>query len=252
MANKIYETTTHNFDAVNQYIDEKARFKRTKSAWGYAKVFALCILALGLFLILAAYAYHLFKKPHPLEAKFDQQQSEYMNREIINKNNRIKQLEGNISQLEGNIAKLKEDVKNNPENQQLKQQIEQKTKEVETAKQVAEKTRKEKEEIEKKFEEQTQKMIDGKLYKYNQTTFQFVSSPLIDNKYFVNTRREYATTKDLLDQTGNFKESCYLTDAIVDYEFDLGSKETRSQALKVMGLTENQARGYEKYCERIK
>ena len=108
------------------------------------------------------------------------------------------------------------------------------------------------EEIEKKFNEQTQKMIDGKLYKYNQTTFQFVSSPLIDNRYFVNTRREYATTKDLLDQTGNFKESCYLTDAIVDYEFDLGSKETRSQALKVMGLTENQARGYEKYCERIK
>ena len=252
MANKISETTTHNFDAVNQFIDEKARFKRTKSAWGYAKVFTLCILALGIFLILAAYAYHLFKKPHSLEAEFDQQQSEYMNKEIINKNNRIKQLEGNISQLEGNIAKLKEDVKNNPENQQLKQQIEQKTKEVETAKQVAEKTRKEKEEIEKKFNEQTQKMIDGKLYKYNQTTFQFVSSPLIDNRYFVNTRREYATTKDLLDQTGNFKESCYLTDAIVDYEFDLGSQETRSQALKVMGLTENQARGYEKYCERIK
>ena len=252
MANKISETTTHNFDAVNQFIDEKARFKRTKSAWGYAKVFTLCILALGIFLILAAYAYHLFKKPHTVEAEFDQQQSEYMNREIINKNNRIKQLEGNISQLEGNIAQLKEDVKNNPENQQLKQQIEEKTKEVETAKQVAEKTRKEKEEIEKKFNEQTQKMIDGKLYKYNQTTFQFVSSPLIDNKYFVNTRREYATTKDLLDQTGNFKESCYLTDAIVDYEFDLGSQETRSQALKVMGLTENQARGYEKYCERIK
>ena len=252
MANKISETTTHNFDAVNQFIDEKARLKRTKSAWGYAKVFTLCILALGIFLILAAYAYHLFKKPHNVEAEFDQQQSEYMNREIINKNNRIKQLEGNISQLEGNIAQLKEDVKNNPENQQLKQQIVEKTKEVETAKQIAEKTRKEKEEIEKKFEEQTQKMIDGKLYKYNQTTFQFVSSPLIDNKYFVNTRREYATTKDLLDQTGNFKESCYLTNAIVDYEFDLGSEEMKSQSLKVMGLTENQVKGYEKYCERIK
>ena len=252
MANKISQTTTHNFDAVNQFIDEKARLKRTKSAWGYAKVFTLCILALGIFLILAAYAYHLFKKPHTVEAEFDQQQSEYMNREIINKNNRIKQLEGNISQLEGNIAQLKEDVKNNPENQQLKQQIVEKTKEVETAKQIAEKTRKEKEEIEKKFEEQTQKMIDGKLYKYNQTTFQFVSSPLIDNKYFVNTRREYATTKDLLDQTGNFKESCYLTNSIVDYEFDLGSEEMKSQSLKVMGLTENQVKGYEKYCERIK
>lgn len=251
MANKISETTTHNFDAVNQFIDEKARFKRTKSAWGYAKVFTLCILALGIFLILAAYAYHLFKKPHTVEAEFDQQQSEYMNREIINKNNRIKQLEGNISQLEGNIAQLKEDVKNNPENQQLKQQIEQKTKEVETAKQVAEKTRKEKEEIEKKFEEQTQKMIDGKLYKYNQTTFQFVSSEIIDNKYQVITRKKYPTTKDLLDQTGNYNETCYLSDGISRFEFDENENQ-QSESAKTLGLTINQAKGYEKYCQRTK
>ena len=251
MANKISETTTHNFDAVNQFIDEKARFKRTKSAWGYAKVFTLCILALGIFLILAAYAYHLFKKPHTVEAEFDQQQSEYMNREIINKNNRIKQLEGNISQLEGNIAQLKEDVKNNPENQQLKQQIEKKTKEVETAKQIAEKTRKEKEEIEKKFEEQTQKMIDGKLYKYNQTTFQFVSSEIIDNKYQVITRKKYPTTKDLLDQTGNYNETCYLSDGISRFEFDENENQ-QSESAKTLGLTINQAKGYEKYCQRTK
>ena len=251
MANKISETTTHNFDAVNQFIDEKARLKRTKSAWGYAKVFTLCILALGIFLILAAYAYHLFKKPHTVEAEFDQQQSEYMNREIINKNNRIKQLEGNISQLEGNIAQLKEDVKNNPENQQLKQQIEEKTKEVETAKQIAEKTRKEKEEIEKKLEEQTQKMIDGKLYKYNQTTFQFVSSEIIDNKYQVITRKKYPTTKDLLDQTGNYNETCYLSDGISRFEFDENEKQ-QSESAKTLGLTINQAKGYEKYCQRTK
>ena len=251
MANKISETTTHNFDAVNQFIDEKARFKRTKSAWGYAKVFTLCILALGIFLILAAYAYHLFKKPHNVEAEFDQQQSEYMNREIINKNNRIKQLEGNISQLEGNIAQLKEDVKNNPENQQLKQQIEEKTKEVETAKQIAEKTRKEKEEIEKKFEEQTQKMIDGKLYKYNQTTFQFVSSQIIDEKYQVITRKKYPTTKDLLDQTGNYNETCYLSDGISRFEFDENENQ-QSESAKTLGLTINQAKGYEKYCQRTK
>ena len=60
MANKISETTIHNFDAVNQFIDEKARFKRTKSAWGYAKVFTLCILALGIFLILAAFSISSF------------------------------------------------------------------------------------------------------------------------------------------------------------------------------------------------
>ena len=251
MANKISETTTHNFDAVNQFIDEKARLKRTKSAWGYAKVFTLCILALGIFLILAAYAYHLFKKPHTVEAEFDQQQSEYMNREIINKNNRIKQLEGNISQLEGNIAQLKEDVKNNPENQQLKQQIEEKTKEVETAKQIAEKTRKEKEEIEKKFEEQTQKMIDGKLYKYNQTTFQFVSSQIIDGTYQVVTRKKYPTTKDLLDQTGNYNETCYLSNGISRFEFD-ENKDQQSESAKTLGLTINQAKGYEKYCQRTK
>ena len=57
-------------------------------------------------------------------------------------------------------------------------------------------------------------MIDGKLYKYNQTTFQFVSSEIIDNKYQVITRKKYPTTKDLLDQTGNYNETCYLSNGI--------------------------------------
>ena len=38
-------------------------------------------------------------------------------------------------------------------------------------------------------------MIDGKLYKYNQTTFQFVSSPLIDNKYQVITEKNIQPRK---------------------------------------------------------
>ena len=64
MAHRIYETTTHDFDPVNKYIDEKARLRRTKSTWRYTKALALFLLAFGLFLILAAYAYHIFKKPH--------------------------------------------------------------------------------------------------------------------------------------------------------------------------------------------
>ena len=64
MAHRIYETTTHDFDPVNKYIDEKARLRRTKSTWRYTKALALFLIAFGLFLILAAYAYHIFKKPH--------------------------------------------------------------------------------------------------------------------------------------------------------------------------------------------
>ena len=64
MAYKVFETTSHDYDPVNKYIDEKARLRRTKSTWRNTKSLALFLLALGVFLILAAYAYHIFKKPH--------------------------------------------------------------------------------------------------------------------------------------------------------------------------------------------
>ena len=64
MADKTIETITHNYEPVNKYIDEKARFRRTRSVWGYTRSLALFLIALGIFLILAAYAYHIFKKPH--------------------------------------------------------------------------------------------------------------------------------------------------------------------------------------------
>ena len=53
--------SVHDYAPVNKYIDEKARIQNTKSVWGYTKSIALFLLALGLFLILAAYAYHLYK-----------------------------------------------------------------------------------------------------------------------------------------------------------------------------------------------
>mgnify|MGYP000954435413 CR=1 FL=1 len=64
MAYKTIETITHDYGPVNKYIDEKARLKRTRSVWGYTRSLALFLIALGIFLILAAYAYHIFKKPH--------------------------------------------------------------------------------------------------------------------------------------------------------------------------------------------
>ena len=61
MSHKIIETTSHDYQPVNKYIDEKARLKRTKSVWGYTRSLALFLVALGIFLILAACAYHIFK-----------------------------------------------------------------------------------------------------------------------------------------------------------------------------------------------
>ena len=46
----------HDYDPVNKYIDEKARLRRTKSVWGYTRSLALFLVALGIFLIFAAYA----------------------------------------------------------------------------------------------------------------------------------------------------------------------------------------------------
>lgn len=76
MSHKIIETTTHDYQPVNKYIDEKARLKRTKSVWGYTRSLALFLLAFGIFLIFAAYAYHLYKKPHEQFDK-DNQSSAY-------------------------------------------------------------------------------------------------------------------------------------------------------------------------------
>ena len=62
MAYKTIETITHDYGPVNKYIDEKARLKRSKSVWGYTRSLALFLIALGVFLVLASYAYNLYKK----------------------------------------------------------------------------------------------------------------------------------------------------------------------------------------------
>ena len=63
MAYRIYETTTHDFDPVNKYIDEKARLRRTKVLMVHK---SSRVISNSIWFIsdLAAYAYHIFKKPH--------------------------------------------------------------------------------------------------------------------------------------------------------------------------------------------
>ena len=56
--------SVHNYDPVNKYIDEKSRIKNAKSVWAYTKSLTLFLLTLGIFLVLLAYAYQLYKKKY--------------------------------------------------------------------------------------------------------------------------------------------------------------------------------------------
>jgi len=83
MADKIKEAVSHNYDPVNQYIDDQARLKRSASSWRYAKSISLVLIAIGILFLLLAWAYNIFKKPNPelvkkineVDKKFEQSQS---------------------------------------------------------------------------------------------------------------------------------------------------------------------------------
>ena len=167
----------HDYDPVNKYIDEKARLRRTKSVWGYTRALALFLVALGIFLILAAYAYHIFKKPHPIE-------------EILNDNN--KDITENISEKE----------------------------------------------------------VDGEIIKYNSTTHLFDSHETEDG-FRITTRRMYSTTKDLLEKTDNYEETCYVKKNNITIEYDYGL-DTQIENMNLMGLDKNAAANLEKYCKYTK
>ena len=173
MSNDQIQYDVHDYEPVNKYIDEKARLRRTKSVWGYTRALALFLVAFGIFLILAAYAYHIFKKPYPIK-------------NILNNYNK------NTSERE----------------------------------------------------------VDGKIIKYNSTTHQF-DEHVTTNGFSVMTRRKYSTTKDLLEKTNNFDETCYVEKDNIKIEFqhDL-DKQTNSMSL--MGLSRSAVKDLEKYCKYTK
>ena len=62
MANKIKEAISHNYDPVNQYIDDQARLKRSASSWQSAKSISLILVSLG-------------QKINEVDRKFEQSES---------------------------------------------------------------------------------------------------------------------------------------------------------------------------------
>ena len=167
----IIKTINHDYTAINKYIDEKARQRRTKSVWNYTRSLVLFLIGLGFFLILISYAYHIFNKPNKIIETFN------------NKTN-------------------------------------------------------------------TEKVIDGEIIKYNSTTHQFETHTTGEG-FSIITRREYETTKDLLEKTENYIESCYIEKNYNTIEFNIPLNIQVSN-IKLIGLNQSEAANLEKYCKYTK
>ena len=214
MAYKVFETTSHDYDPVNKYIDEKARLRRTKSTWRNTKSLALFLLALGVFLILAAYAYHIFKKPH---------EKLLSNNEVIKSEEKIKQnLNEEISDKETEIQDLKNKINTDPENQRLKEELE--------------KVKNEKEAL----ESQLQNVV------YNSEAVVFDKQTV--GGFVITTGFSWDTVDDLRYGKKHSKDWCYLTKSGTTLDYDFDSKANQDVNLSEMNITKNEAESYKKYC----
>ena len=214
MAHRIYETTTHDFDPVNKYIDEKARLRRTKSTWRYTKALALFLLAFGLFLILAAYAYHIFKKPHPL--------SEYKN-ETVSSKSIENDLNQEINKKNNLIEKKNKELQSNPENELLKKEIEN--------------LKKEKTEIQKKLENVV----------YDESVTVFKSKEV--GEYTVTTGFAWNKVDDLRFGKEHDSDWCYLESNFTSAKYYFNIEREQNALLNELRLTKNQAEDYKEYCK---
>ena len=214
MAHRIYETTTHDFDPVNKYIDEKARLRRTKSTWRYTKALALFLIAFGVFLILTAYAYHIFKKPHPL--------SEYKT-ETVNSKNIENELNKEIDEKDNLIEKKNRELQSNPENELLKKEIEN--------------LKKEKADIQKKLENVV----------YDESVTVFKSKEV--DEYTVTTGFAWNKVDDLRFGKKHDSDWCYLESNFTSAKYYFNIEREQNALLNELRLNENQAKNYKKYCK---
>tara|TARA_B110000858_G_C17620946_1_gene388964 strand:+ start:168 stop:719 length:552 start_codon:yes stop_codon:yes gene_type:complete len=179
MPDRNNEAVSHNYDSVNQYIDDQAKLKRSVSNWRNAKSISLILLTIGFLVLLLSWAYNIYKKPNP---------------DLMRKIN----------------------------------------------------------EVDKKFEQsksldkQQEKIVDGKVVKYNQETLKFLSAT--SGGFNIQTRFVYKTTKDLLE--GNKPETveCYIGKGSISFEYER-DKDMQASSLELLEITYEQAKTYQKYCQ---
>ena len=214
MAYKTIETITHDYKPVNKYIDEKANLKRSKSVWGYTKSVALFLLALGIFLILAAYAYHIFKKPY---------KNFFVENDIV-KSEKLKQdLDEDIIKKDDEIKEKEKEVKTNPENEKLKKDLEM--------------LKKEKEEIEKKLNDiaYTEEVSIFKKYEIN-------------NNLSVTTGFGWNKLEDLRSGKKHDDDWCYIDSNLTTAKYYFNVESDQSLLLEELGISKSEASSYKKHC----
>ena len=59
---KIVKGIENDYNPVNQYIEEQSQLRRARSFWIKAKSWALILIAIGILLVLLAWAYSLLHK----------------------------------------------------------------------------------------------------------------------------------------------------------------------------------------------
>ena len=215
MDNKTIETIDHDYTPVNEYIDEKARIRRTKSVWGYTRSLALFLIALGIFLILAAYAYHIFKKPHDII---------YSENEIIKSQEEEKDINNDIIDKNDEIQEKENELKNSPENEKLKEELED--------------LKKEKAELEKK--------LDDVAYTESVSVFKRKE---INGNLTVVTGFGWEKLDNLRSGKKHDDDWCYIESNTTTAKYYFGVQTDQSALLKELGITENEALSYKKNCK---
>ena len=215
MDNKTIETVDHDYTPVNKYIDEKARLRRTKSVWGYTRSLALFLIALGIFLILAAYAYHIFKKPHEIN---------YSENEIVKSQEEEKDINDDIISKNDEIQDKENELKNSPENEKLKEELED--------------LKKEKAELEKK--------LDDVAYTESVSVFKRKE---INGNLTVVTGFGWEKLDNLRSGKKHDDDWCYIESNTTTAKYYFGVQTDQSALLRELGITENEALSYKKNCK---
>jgi hypothetical protein len=214
MAHKIIESTRHDYDSVNKYIDEKARLRRTKSIWKNTKSAALGLIALGVFLILAAYAYHIFKKPHKL--------TKY-NEDIISDNNDVNKYNNKIEDIKKKIEEKNRNLSNNPSSEKDKKEIERLEKEL------------------NELKSQRDNVV------YDETVSVFKSKTV--DVYTITTGYSWNKVDDLRFGKKHENTWCYIESNFTSAKYYFNNNTDQTILLKELNLRKDEADEYQKYCK---
>ena len=214
MAHKIIESTRHDYDPVNKYIDEKARLRRTKSIWKNTKSAALGLIALGIFLILAAYAYHIFKKPHKL--------TKY-NEDIISDKKDVNKFNNKIEDIKKKIEEKNKNLSNNPSSENDKKEIERLEKEL------------------NELKSQRDNVV------YDETVSVFKSKTV--DIYTVTTGYSWNKVDDLRFGKSHENTWCYIESSFTPAKYYFNNNTDQTILLKELNLRKDEADEYQKYCK---